>query len=795
MKGAMSEMRRTGPAKSGRNAKAFRCGAEWVTISMLVLLIFFVGLPAAFSEPPADIRTETVIASGLRGGALVPAHGRGTPAHNREMLDAMQSWNAHDWATGIEKFRRIWQQSPDSPWAAEAELHEACYLKFTCQYDASEERFLSVLSKHPDNPGVRKKVFYYLPHLYATTGRLADALETQRMLGEYELTWQERQFMENQVRILSSTKKAQDDGRLCGVKALALAQAAMESGQPGQGLKDISYHDIFAKRPWALERSSHPDGYSVADLTRQGGGTARRISYEELRQLAKPGAPVIAYLDVPRPPKVYAALRRTEPANAPSLTGHFVVVERAEDGYLDALDPVRGRQRWDACMFQARWSGIAVVPGTPGQPGSGKGQPLESDLAETLRGGCCGSPPPDPCGGSCEGSDDPPDGPGSNCGGATASSASSSGCSSCGSPSYRFGLATANLILMDTPMWYPDANGPAMNIQLVHNRSNSGILSPTNTQSMINYYIFGNKWSFNYSSFVKVAPGGNIQVVMPDGLVLEYLPNFTPVNIRNRHTLSLEGAYYRLMLDGSRTSYYYSTNATTVTGQQVERIVDQSGQTITLQYNASGQLTNIIDAVGRNFRLSYNGAGQVTNVADMIGRSCSFDYSANSNLVSMTDMGGYTTTLQYDNHNWITNVVYPNTSVLRLTYETNGTQIAQHDSPNGGSYNGYEPPFRIRVINSLNQTNEYMYHAFYDTGPATVTDQSGNIWLYSHEPWDRWSDNKTPAIRCVGVNDRSYNSVTEGIAHQWTYREHADDNTFNLTWRSQNQGRRVEFEA
>ncbi len=759
--------------------------------SYLILLVgLATGLPAQ-GQSQEEVGTETVVASGLRGGALVPTRAAVTPAQNREMLEAMQLWNAHRWAEGVERMRRIWQQSPDSPWAGEAELHEACYLKFNCRYDEAEERFLSVLKKYPSCDGVRKKVFYYLPHLYATTGRLDDALKTQQMLGEFELNWHERQFLENQMRVLSSVKKAQDEGQRCGTKALALAQAAIERGHPEEGLRNVSYKDIFAKRPWALERSSHPDGYSIADLTRLGGGTARRISYEELRQLAKPGRPVIAYLDTPRQPKVYAALGRSEPANRQNLTGHFLVVEHVADGYLDALDPTRGRKRWDACMFQARWSGIVLLlPGTANQAG----QPAPSELAETLRGGCCGDPPPPPCKSKCKCTGGASSGPGA--GGGGGGPGGTGDCPTCGgsgsggppagyaAPSYLFGLPSANLMVMDTPMWYPSTAGPEMNIQLVYARDDTGILSDTNTPPA-NYYIFGNKWSLNYNSFVKVSPENHVEVVMSDGQVLEYLPNFTPVDVRNYDTLTVEGEYYRLTLDGSRISYYYSTNTASQAGQQVERIVDRFGQAITMQYDAGRRLTNVVDAVGRFFALSYDGNGYVTNVTDVTGRSCSFGYSTNGNLISMTDMGGYRTALQYDNNNWVTNIVYPNNSVLRMTYE-NGQQI-------GYGYADYAeegyPAFRIRGMDSLNRTNEYIYHAFFNMGPVSVTDASGNTWVYDHDSWQ--GDNKTPAVYCEGVNDTTYTTYTTnatygtevpgGLADQWVFRQFDFDTGYLLT--------------
>jgi len=769
---------------------SYICDAKWsgnrkATVLWLLSGIVALGYAAtaAFGQSPTkEPSTASVIASGERGGALVPTRAAASSAENQEMLEAMGLWNAHRWSDGVDAMRRIWQQSPGSPWAAEAELHEACYLKFNCRYAEAEERFLSVFKKHPDCDGVRKKVFYYLPHLYALTGRLDDALAAQRVLGEFNLNWQERQFLENQMRQLSVAKHAQDDGRLCGTKALALALAAAEQGQPDKGLRNISYRRLFAKRPWALERSDHPDGYSISDLLRLGGGTARRVSYSELCGLAKPGRPVIAYLSAPETPKFYEALGRAEPKGTPRRTGHFIVVEKAQTGYLEALDPSTGRERWDSCMFQARWSGVVILaPRAVEQPG----QPLDRGIADVLRGGCCGSPPPDPqAGPTC-----PDDAAGSGRNGPQTSvsgpGSKLSGCVTCKAPSYMFGLPSANFVLVDTPMWYPDANGPSMGIELVYNRINSGILSDTNTPPS-GYYIFGNKWSFNYNSFVKVTPSGNIQVVMPDGLVLEYATTnqvFTATDIRNRHSFAWVSntTYYCLTLDGSQTQYYYSTNTASQAGQQVEQIKDRFGDTLTMTYNANGKLTNVMSSVGgRSFRFVYNAGGHVTNVTDLLERSCSFGYSGNGNLVSMTDMGGYTTTLQYNTNNWVTGITYPNNSTLVLTYET-GLQIGDVYSNADYAVNNY-PAFRIRVMDSLNRTNEYMYHAFYTEGPATVRDTAGNIWLYNND--SGLGDNRRPAIFCEGVNDRTYSNALNndftGKADQWVFREFGEGNNGNL---------------
>jgi YD repeat-containing protein len=80
-------------------------------------------------------------------------------------------------------------------------------------------------------------------------------------------------------------------------------------------------------------------------------------------------------------------------------------------------------------------------------------------------------------------------------------------------------------------------------------------------------------------------------------------------------------------------------------------------------------------------------------------RSCFFTYQ-NGDLTSVEDMGGFTTAIEYDANHWVSKITYPNGSFYRLTYENSNLYPAD----GGGAY--YVPPFRMRVIDSLNQTNE-----------------------------------------------------------------------------------------
>src|SRR6266545_2674343 len=85
------------------------------------------------------------------------------------------------------------------------------------------------------------------------------------------------------------------------------------------------------------------------------------------------------------------------PAEMPALpagplSGHFVVVETIAASYVDLLDPDSGRVRWSLAHFLYRWSGTALrLPGRSDV----NGRAVSIERTQSLRGGCCGSPPPD----------------------------------------------------------------------------------------------------------------------------------------------------------------------------------------------------------------------------------------------------------------------------------------------------------------------------------------------------------------------------------------------------------------
>jgi len=736
-----------------------------------------------WAKPPsqANYSAESVIASGQRGGDLEPVGTNFSHAYNRSMGEAMETWNAHRWSEAVALFRNIHTEQPDSPWAAEAELHAACYLKYNAAYDEAEDRFLAVLTKYPGNQTIRKKVLHYLPHLYALTGRWGAAQDVLNMMKEFPMNWQERQYYENYARIHLEGGKFDQKERQCGSKALVIAQECKRLAGQGKKLGSVSIEEVLSAHPVAHRRAEHPDGFSLDELAELSGGSAREISFQQLKVLARSGDPIIAYWISPQEPKFYKALGRQKEAKTTEPSGHFVVVETANDDNVTLIDPNSGVETdFSICEFMFRWHGHVLL--LPGQGTAGRA--LGKHEAQILRGGCCGSPPPDPTGGLCDaattggGRNGPSSivaGPGGGSG----------GCCGFGAPGYRFGIPNQNLILFDTPMWYPPAKGPGMRISLVYNRVNTFNLAENES---VNYYAFGNKWSFNYNAFLKEAPNGDVQIVMEDGAMLEYeyrqfYDDYQAKDPRDRSLLTTNGNFV-LTLDGSKTQLIFPQSGLATNGQQVTAIRDRFGNQIACNYDGSGRLTNVVDAQQRWFAFQYNTNGFVTNITDIAGRRCVFTYSSSNNLATMRDMGGHETSLQYDENNWVTNITYPNGSALRISHATGIMLGETYDDPAWYAWNN--PAFRIKVTDSLDHESIYFYHAFDTMGPVTVEDVGGNRWMYGikNSLAHGGLNNSKEYVYAEGVNAIPQPNDLNVVGRQWDQRLYSAGDGDITRWRS-----------
>ena len=703
-------------------------------------------------RPPSQsaFSVESIRESGERGGLLLTIGDRFTPEYNREMGEAMELWNAHRYEQARDAFQRIRQVHPDSPWAGEAELHEGCFQKFNANFDEAEERYLALLRKYPRESGIWRKVLHYLPHLYFETGRYQAALDALDKFQELPLDWTEKQFVENYRRVFWQAYQHDQAERLCGTKALALVLSAQK-----HELANRSLGAVYGSYDWARQKAHHTDGYSLQDLATLSGGLPVDLTLEDLKRAATADTPFLVYLKAPAAPQCFAIWERKARAALATATGHFLAIEKVGDTFVDVLDPDGGRGRWPLGQFLYRWSGKGLALTDQAK---GTGRIIPSFDAAQLRGGCCGSPPKDP-------TDDPCANAGVNGPGAC-----SGGCLSCvGSggegrhaPIYSFGLTTADLMLLDTPMWYSEAKGPAMAIQLVYHRVATQRMAQYQN---VNYLYFGNKWFMNFSSYLTVKPNQEVEIVLPGARIETFSCTnglYTPTDRWNENTLVSLSGYFRLTFKDSQESFVY--NASTGQEQHLERIEDCYGQALMLSYDpVNGRLTQVQDAIGRTFTFTYNAAGFVERIADSFNRACVFGYQ-DGDLISMTDMGNQTTHIEYDTLHWVTKLTYPNGSEYKIDHQRDGL----HPLPDASGY--YAEPYRMQITDTLGQKSEYFYHAFDAMGPLTVSDKAGNTWLYGANSPDN------------PLNRRVYYDLVDPAesdyyfrGNQWEYRQYDSD--------------------
>ena len=236
-----------------------------------------------------------------------------------------------------------------------------------------------------------------------------------------------------------------------------------------------------------------------------------------------------------------------------------------------------------------------------------------------------------------------------------------------------------------------------------------------NSQSSIAYsQPFGNKWQFNYASYLVVDTGGTVTIFMPDGRNDVYSPDGSggytkPFGIFNTLTKLAEN-HFTLRFPDDMVYEYAIPSGTTSLQPFLVKISDQYGQSLTFGYDTNVHLTTITDALGQITTITYTN-GLATSVADPFGRTALFEYDGSGNLTKMTDMGGYWTSLTYDSNIYLTSL-----GNSRGTWQFN---IEPADGIINGS-NPYPAPggtmwqnYRITVTNPLSGKEQYQFDGYW----------------------------------------------------------------------------------
>jgi RHS repeat-associated protein len=610
--------------------------------------------------------TSELMAAGQLGGLLHPTHEIKDKTKeddvNLSFGSAIDAWNRHEYPQAVQMFRQHMADYPDSPWAAEAALHIGCDATYNGRYSEAEAIFQKLIADQQaqDHPGAKmllNKARQRLALVKVSQNNLEAAGELFRELKQDSPDWRHRTYASHWIQRLSRYAANKQALLNCGGQALA----SILRGQD----REAAAREVESLVP-ATEQ-----GHSLRSLVDLAGrygfqASAIRVSMSELKS-------------VPLPAIVQIGARN------PGDKGHYWVLEKAGEDQVELFDPQsRGRFRQTTTEFVREWNSIVIAFSASDLPGV----KLADAEMEQFSGGCCGVPrPPSDTG-------DP---------GRNATDNKPRECGN-GAPSWTVNVVNMNLYVTDTPLWYDNPIGPSVRISLSYN-----------SQSSITYNEpFGNKWQFNYASYLVVDTGGNVTIFMPDGRYDVFTPNGSGgynrgYRVYNTLTKIAENHFELRFPDD--TVYVYNIPAGTSSLQPfLVEIRDAHGQSLTFTYNANVQLTTVTDALGRNTTLTYNGDGLVTQVADPFGRTASFEYDANRNLTKITDMGGYWSTLGYDQDVYLTSIGDDRGTWTFWIEPADGIATERNTD-------NYPPPgdfmwenYRITVTNPVGGVEEYFFY-------------------------------------------------------------------------------------
>ncbi len=654
--------------------------------------------PLDLSRAPSH---EELMAAGQLGGPLHPTRPHDGSERDDEIAlsfgRAIQEWNRHNYPQAARQFDAHLAQYPDSPWAAEADLHIGCDSYYRGRHGEAERRFRSVMDrvKGRSDEGARRlrnKARVRLANLRVRQGDLAGAKGYLRDVIAERLPSREVTYASHWIQRLSRMSAQPRAAADCGPRALA--HLFRKAGLAAEGERVASAVPASEKGMTLKE---------LADLAAANGLPVRGldISVEDLGRLP---LPLIAHI----------------PGHGGESSGHYWVVEKAGEEGVDLYDPQeRTRFRQTREELASEWSGRVLVasvspalagartggsckasagPKKPssylpglGEAGCSQGILLgDAGMSETA-GGCCGVPrPEDGLGcpdGKCK------QGPSTGPGGPPA-----------GSPRWTVNMVNMNLFLQDIPLWYSPAIGPAVALELSYN-----------SQSAIAYNEpFGRKWQFNYATTLTVDTAGTVTVFMPDGRRDVYEPDGAggyvyPYKVYN--TLVRLGDNHFELRFPEGGSYEYAIPAGTFSLQPfLVAVRDRHGLALRFEYDASGRLARILDAQGGVTTLVYAPEGLLTQVSDPFGRTAFFTYDVNGNLTRITDMGGYWAQFSYDSNSYLTSL---DTAAGRWLFRVEPADGIEND------FNAYPAPggtmwedYRVTVTNPLGGRDEYYYNGY-----------------------------------------------------------------------------------
>jgi tetratricopeptide (TPR) repeat protein len=284
-----------------------------------------------------------------------PAARAARDADHLKFGHAIDAWNAHRYPEAIALFKEHLMTFPDSPWAAESQLHLGCAAQYQGIYNEAATWFDAILEAHPDSHPMAQKALLRRAVLHLDQAEFDKAEAAFAKLRRTALHPDHRTYASYWLREITLLRGAETALRDCGQKALARVAELQDQPDKAETLRALP--------------AAGPHGFTARELLE----LAAKHDFHAAALHARS-----RHRDLPLPWIAHYTDR------------HFLTVEAINAESVTIHDSRVGKSHQiSTSSFLGQWSGVAVVFGKNSAEIAGT-TPVRN--LDAITGGCCGFP-------------------------------------------------------------------------------------------------------------------------------------------------------------------------------------------------------------------------------------------------------------------------------------------------------------------------------------------------------------------------------------------------------------------
>ncbi len=262
--------------------------------------------------------------------------------------------------------------------------------------------------------------------------------------------------------------------------------------------------------------------------------------------------------------------------------------------------------------------------------------------------------------------------------------------------------------------------------------------------------ILGKAWRLNYESKITIDSGtGNVVIAYPDGHTTHFVPSgngySAPEGVFDTLEKNGSGGYKLLLRD--KTVYTYNTSGKLI------GISDKNNNTISLQYDGSGQLQTVTGQGGKKLYFTFEG-GKIKSITDLATRNIIYSYDAQGRLHSVKGIGGGTKIYNYNEYGITSIIDENNKKFIENEYDEYRRVIKQLDENGNETQYIYGDETKENTLYHVTtgQIEKYQYNDKLYVTKVTYSDNT-----YEQYTYDEWGNKNSIRDRNGNVTRYLYN--------------------------------------